>query len=1081
MSQTPYHAATNDSLLDTCWYLKRANVFHAWKYGRGGNAIKFGIADTGVMAHVDLKLPANHNVFPGDVTFKGVSGLSHGSGCWATATGKANNGIGVSGVAPDAAADFYVFNSQYPDNISDFLGAIDNANFSGAKILSISWGPYAYSVGNTLGLTPDLDATTDPQYTECRQALHDYVAAGGMLCLCGGNTMYNLPVDARFAFATWEPQATLLVGYFDENENSRDSSTGEDISICGGGYHLNLPKYTFGATDANPGTAYQYYDGLSSWTTPQVAAVASLVGNINPSLTGTQITKLLKDTSHKSYLSGNFNEHFPKAGILDAGKAVKKALSTVTANAGQVYPYLGMYGSGVTTTITDGVATTSLNGSVVLDVTAFSNLAITKVELFVGNRLLYSGAPAILKAPSATCSGTTGQLTITAYTANGSSSETYTDILVDNTLQVQEPYNHITNDSLLNQAWHLKRMNLFHAWKYTKGNSSAKVLVMDTGLARTNGTTVHPDIPAPDYEWDASTEFTDTYPGLADEKSAGKSHGTSVWAHLKSPANNEEGVAGVAPDCWGAFASLVDSEGSSNYAAWLDCFYKARDVLGIKIISNSAAFPAMTRVNNTQNPADALAYPEFKAAMDYFMAGGGLIFAASPYANSYMDAPNHVVGNIADEVCVPGVIAVAGVAGIDASSYDDPRKNIVAWNAASYGPGIEIVSPSADTYAAYGWNSRFQIEQGVPLTWPAYVYGGAYPTPSVDHHPSSSYSTPQVAGVAALIWSANPALTGAEVRSILTSTADVGRHVDYASRYPNAGIVNAGKAVKKSLSTVAANAGVVYPYVGFSGPNITTNIAQGLSTTTANGSFEVDLAGFSSDAITSVEFWVGNTKIYDGVPARITLSNSGTGNPVTVVAKTANSSSSESYYDISLGAVSGASVGFSGTADITNRPNSISASGSLSIQPASGNIAKTQAINTVSASGSYTADSVTSTPHIAQAHNSIQANGLFVLGVVGGVAHLSNSINTVSLSGAFVARPVTGLIVASQAKEIAHSSGLFVPKAVSGVIDVVQAPNKSWIATQSIVQVWNGNAWVTSEVWSWTGTAWKQMESKHFK
>jgi subtilisin family serine protease len=99
----------------------------------------------------------------------------------------------------------------------------------------------------------------------------------------------------------------------------------------------------------------------------------------------------------------------------------------------------------------------------------------------------------------------------------------------------------------------------------------------------------------------------------------------------------------------------------------------------------------------------------------------------------------------------PAVIAVGSVDRPDSSG------EIVRSRFSDFGLELELVAPGAETS---GWDGA-PIE-GIVSTWPANRYSVL---------PGTSMASPLVAGGAALVWSANPGLTAAELRRILQETA----------------------------------------------------------------------------------------------------------------------------------------------------------------------------------------------------------------------------------------------------------------------------------------------------------------------
>lgn len=142
---------------------------------------------------------------------------------------------------------------------------------------------------------------------------------------------------------------------------------------------------------------------------------------------------------------------------------------------------------------------------------------------------------------------------------------------------------------------------------------------------------------------------------------------------------------------------------------------------------------------------------------------------------------------------IPGVIAVGASTSSDAHAKYSNR-----------GTGLSVVAPSDGGWpiiaARASWD---QGNAGMPSNKKYYV-DGVDRGPFYKHFGGTSSSTPLVAGICALILSANPNLTSVQVKSVLERTADkIGNRWDYnAQGYSNKygfGRVNADQAVAEAI------------------------------------------------------------------------------------------------------------------------------------------------------------------------------------------------------------------------------------------------------------------------------------------
>jgi subtilisin family serine protease len=193
-------------------------------------------------------------------------------------------------------------------------------------------------------------------------------------------------------------------------------------------------------------------------------------------------------------------------------------------------------------------------------------------------------------------------------------------------------------------------------------------------------------------------------------------HGTHVSGIIAAIRNNGIEVAGTAPRAKLYAFKVLDSTGSGDDASVAAAIRDAVDLTPCRIISMSLGGP----VGSDGDPvlASAVAYAESKGALVIAAAGNdGVTSASYPAA-------------------LPGVI---GVGAVDSSNNLASFSNYGSADLDLVAPGVNIVStvPGATTES---WSG-------------------------------TSMATPFVSGAAAIVWSAHPELTAAQVASVLESTA----------------------------------------------------------------------------------------------------------------------------------------------------------------------------------------------------------------------------------------------------------------------------------------------------------------------
>lgn len=218
-------------------------------------------------------------------------------------------------------------------------------------------------------------------------------------------------------------------------------------------------------------------------------------------------------------------------------------------------------------------------------------------------------------------------------------------------------------------------------------------------------------------------------------------HGTHAAGIALAQGNNGRGVAGVNWNARILPLKVLDASGRGTYFDTVSAIYFATNQ-GARILNLSLGGP---------DPSQSL-----YDAVRYAAQSGALVFAA--------------VGNDGGAVLYPAAydeaIAVAAT-----NAWDERAAY------SNYGPAVDIAAPGGTS--------------GMPIysTWLGGGYGSRYGT---------SMATPHVAGLAGLLWAANPTLSAGEVWALIRDTADkVGTHPYTGGRndYLGYGRINAQAAV----------------------------------------------------------------------------------------------------------------------------------------------------------------------------------------------------------------------------------------------------------------------------------------------
>jgi hypothetical protein len=258
------------------------DVPEAWAFTRGAGQT-VAVVDTGLLPADDLAgqidTGSAYNFVdnaPGaaDMTPPSVKSHGHGTHVSGIIAAKADNVIGIAGVAPEAKVmPLNVFRSSGSTYVSDVLAAFDYAGRRHVPIVNASLGGY--------GTPSELETQTIASYPDTL-----YVIAAG------NNGTDN---DAKPVTPCNTPASNVVcVGASDGRDLRAGFSNYGAHSV-----HLFAPGVSIVSTyDAAIGHAYGYMSG-TSMAAPMVAAAAALVHAVAPTMTGAELKQTLMDTSDR--------------------------------------------------------------------------------------------------------------------------------------------------------------------------------------------------------------------------------------------------------------------------------------------------------------------------------------------------------------------------------------------------------------------------------------------------------------------------------------------------------------------------------------------------------------------------------------------------------------------------------------------------------------------------------------------------------------------------------------------------------------------------------------------------------------
>ncbi|MFN8485451.1 MAG: S8 family serine peptidase [Anaerolineae bacterium] len=283
------------------------------------------------------------------------------------------------------------------------------------------------------------------------------------------------------------------------------------------------------------------------------------------------------------------------------------------------------------------------------------------------------------------------------------------------------------NDPMFGQQYSLTKMSVPTAWDVSKGDGVV-VAIVDTGADLT-----HPDLSSKFVS--QGRDFISGHANAQDDQG----HGSHVSGIVAAATNNGAGVAGVGYNARLLPVKVLNANGSGDYGSIVQGITWAADQ-GVKVLNMS-----LGGTGGTQALQDAVDYAWNKGVVVVCAAG-----------NDGTASPNYPA-------------AYTNCLSVVATDQNDQKASF-----SNYGSTVDISAPGVNVLAT-------ALRSGGQLADPS-----GYRTMS-----GTSMASPNVAGVAALVWAAHPDWSQAQVRAAIENTADnVG-----SSFYFGKGRVNAARAV----------------------------------------------------------------------------------------------------------------------------------------------------------------------------------------------------------------------------------------------------------------------------------------------
>jgi subtilisin family serine protease len=363
------------------------------------------------------------------------------------------------------------------------------------------------------------------------------------------------------------------------------------------------------------------------------------------------------------------------------------------------------------------------------------------------------------------------------------------------------------NDTFFNGLWGLKMIKCEQAWNLTKGSSDVVVAIVDTGIDMQ-----HPDLkdkllpgfdmvnladvpPEEGCVWEGDFLTRDNDPN--DENG----HGTHCAGIAAGIPDNAMGIAGVAWNCnllpVRVMANLRCTEGGQSFVTGSGVFSDIAD--GIIWAADHGAGVISLSLGGFVDKNDPEPEP-MKSALDYAVAKGCVVVAAMGNDGANLD----------DETVYNYPSKHAKVLAVGAVGKNGKRAGF-----SNFGDYKQVMAPGVDILSTYP-GSKYELLDG------------------------TSMATPFVAGLAALVKSADPHLTPAKIIDLIRQTCTSGSQ--YGTEF-GFGIIDVEAAAKKA--TGLANGGVAEmpPFTQEVAGTIKSTGEEKLYKLTVSNSLVVDLDG----------------------------------------------------------------------------------------------------------------------------------------------------------------------------------------------------------------------------------------------
>ncbi len=297
------------------------------------------------------------------------------------------------------------------------------------------------------------------------------------------------------------------------------------------------------------------------------------------------------------------------------------------------------------------------------------------------------------------------------------------------------------------------------AWSLETGSPDVIVAVIDTGAYMTHPDLVGKLVSGQNFARNECVDSCDLPPNGCNPsdtpcETQAVSHGTFIAGIIGAATNNGQGIAGVSPG-----SRVMPLRTPSALASEVNpaLTFAAGDA-NVRVINMSFG----AKQGSLEDGLSAAA-----AAEKLIVAAAGNCFGTIP--------PEGCMNPVAYPASDPRVIAVTS------TNFRDERSCF-----AHLGPQLAVAAPGEDIVST--WNAQFGATVCLPGTDPEFYCRSN----------GTSFATPHVAGLAALIYSVDPNFTNLRVRRIIMATADDLGETGHDDLF-GCGRINAFRAVSRAL------------------------------------------------------------------------------------------------------------------------------------------------------------------------------------------------------------------------------------------------------------------------------------------